>query len=112
VYVCVDLVMQPIMHPLFGGGVSCQFIWFVALLIVLTAGSGVLAYLILGSDLIKPDLICMLACVSSIFFLLSFLVLICCCQVPMPLSWAGRLCKQLSTVWQAQAAELRLTAVT
>jgi hypothetical protein len=39
------------LHPLFGGGVSCQFIWFVALLIVLTAGSGVLAYLILGSDL-------------------------------------------------------------
>ena len=93
---------------------SCQFIWFVALLIALTAGSGVLAYLILlGSDLIKPDLICMLACVSSIFFLLSFLVLICCCQVPMPLSWSGLgvYVNNCLAVRQAQAAELRLTAV-
>lgn len=90
---------------------SCQFIWFVALLIALTAGSGVLAYLILGSDLIKPDLICMLACVSSFSFSASILSL----DLLLPnanaseLCWAGRVCKQLSTVGlSAQAAGPRL----
>lgn len=69
-----------------GGGVSCQFfIWFVALLIALTAGSGGCAGLIIL--ILGPDLICMLGCVAIFIFFacicsldLSF------AKCPMPLS--------------------------
>lgn len=69
-------VMLDICIPLSGGGVSCQFfIWFVALLIALTAGSGGCAGLIIL--ILGPDLICMLGCVAIFIFLLAFVVLIC-----------------------------------